>query len=474
MISFSVAELERFAAATGDRNPLHCCDDYARRTPFGSRVVFGMLGVLRALPALRGSGAPTRLRAQFHRPLFTGRAHEVTLPRPGVASLLAHGDRALTVSLERGAREPLPARVLPSAVPMREVAAEFDAALAWPARTIRYRCAPQLLRELAGDQVPDWTDTDLAVLAAASYLAGMELPGRQALLVGVDMRFATGSADGHALELAVTLDRYDERRRLVSCRVDVQTGDACVAQLRVRALYRQAPFAITLPARLPLNAARLAGRTAVVVGGSRGVGAHVAAHLARCGARVHVVYEHSTDAVVQLQAALGEAAALLTAHQGDARDPAFWRTFAARLDRVDLLVCCAWPAFRKLGQAASALDEGLAHLGDGVAMVTTPLLAMLPAMTGPDPDVVMLSSDLVPHPDPAYWHYTAGKAAVEGLCTALAPAHPKIAFHVVRPTVLATDYAPNWTAAGDPAAAARALLEACACGGGGVHVLGAA
>ncbi len=42
---FGDAEIEAFAALTGDRNPLHLDDTFAGRTRFGRRIAHGMLSV---------------------------------------------------------------------------------------------------------------------------------------------------------------------------------------------------------------------------------------------------------------------------------------------------------------------------------------------------------------------------------------------------------------------------------------------
>jgi len=39
----TVQEIDRYADLTGDHNPLHCDEVYARSTEFGNRVVHGML-----------------------------------------------------------------------------------------------------------------------------------------------------------------------------------------------------------------------------------------------------------------------------------------------------------------------------------------------------------------------------------------------------------------------------------------------
>ena len=60
-VVFSAAALDAFRRLSHDENPLHYDAAYARRTPFGAPVVYGMLGVLAALRAITRLG-PVRLQ----------------------------------------------------------------------------------------------------------------------------------------------------------------------------------------------------------------------------------------------------------------------------------------------------------------------------------------------------------------------------------------------------------------------------
>ena len=51
-VCFTKQDLELFSAASHDRNPLHISEEYARTTPYGEPVVFGILGALAALSHL--------------------------------------------------------------------------------------------------------------------------------------------------------------------------------------------------------------------------------------------------------------------------------------------------------------------------------------------------------------------------------------------------------------------------------------
>ncbi|MFD8208385.1 SDR family oxidoreductase [Streptomyces sp. NPDC059695] len=87
---------------------------------------------------------------------------------------------------------------------------------------------------------------------------------------------------------------------------------------------------------------RLAGKTALVTGGSRGIGRGIAERLGREGARVAVHYgtnaEAAKEAVAAIEAAGGSAFALgqELGTPGDAA--ALWQAFDARADGLDILV----------------------------------------------------------------------------------------------------------------------------------------
>lgn len=80
------ADVEAFAAVSGDRNPLHLDDDYARASVFGRRVAHGVLGLavgtglLNALGLTRGTlVAFLGLTWDFVAPLYPGTEVWLTL-----------------------------------------------------------------------------------------------------------------------------------------------------------------------------------------------------------------------------------------------------------------------------------------------------------------------------------------------------------------------------------------------------------
>lgn len=482
MIRFTRADLQAFALATGDRNPLHLSDEFARHTPFGEQVVFGALGVLRALAHLDDDRTPSRLQARFMRPLFVGRDYQVVVnpgtERTSVASIMDHGERATSLVVTWGPAETPhdPVDFEGPARPMVARAAVVDAAsVAGSAPTaLRYACDPPGIRHVAG--VPGgWSDSELAAVACASYVAGMEVPGQQALLLDFDIRFFA-RLETTSFDTVIERITWDERFSLVTLDLTLQDQGRVFATARIHATQRPSATVTDIElaaSRLPANESTFEGRTAVVIGGSRGVGAVLAAQASLSGAAVTVTFERSDAQAAALVNDLTIAGGKATAMKGDARDPEFAATVADSVATgLDLLICSAWPPFVKLGHASSAIDPLIDHVTSGVAMVATPLLALLPLMNGQG-DVVFLSSELVQRPDPNYWQYSTGKAATEAMVRSLAALHPQVTFHLARPTLLATDYAQpvGGPKPVPPSEAGRTILEHCGTGRGGVHVI---
>src|SRR5882724_9158541 len=117
-IEISLAAVDAFARASHDRNPLHVSDAYARSTPFGRRVVHGMLATLVCLgkaPARPGERV-ARLKVEFTAPLFVGVPYraEMAVTAERTTVRLHDGKRVtlkLVLEMAHGARTAAPLHV---------------------------------------------------------------------------------------------------------------------------------------------------------------------------------------------------------------------------------------------------------------------------------------------------------------------------------------------------------------------------
>jgi len=193
-----------------------------------------------------------------------------------------------------------------------------------------------------------------------------------------------------------------------------------------------------------LDTFRLDGKTAIVTGGSRGIGRALARALGEAGADVAVIYEkaadRATEAVAELHA-MGRSASYM--QQADVGDPAAVERLAAeaerRFGRVDILV-------NNAGIAHNAAAEDLT-LGEWERMLRINLTSvflcsqavgrlMIRQKAGVIVNIGSLSAMIVNYPQKQA-HYNAAKAGVHMLTKCLAV---EWAEHDIRVNVLTPGY----------------------------------
>jgi 3-oxoacyl-[acyl-carrier protein] reductase len=163
---------------------------------------------------------------------------------------------------------------------------------------------------------------------------------------------------------------------------------------------------------------RLGGKTAIVTGASRGIGAAIAERLAADGAAVAITYTSRPDAaqdvVGRIEAAGGKAFAV----QADASDPdtgaAALGEAAGRLGGLDILVHNAGIA--KFGSIVeTGFDEYRRQFGVNVDGVYAGTHALIPHLRDGGRIIVIGSINAHTMPMPGGAIYGATKAAVAGL-----------------------------------------------------------
>ncbi len=190
--------------------------------------------------------------------------------------------------------------------------------------------------------------------------------------------------------------------------------------------------------------ARLAGRNAIVTGGSRGIGAAVARRLAADGARVAVVYRSNSNEADAVVRAIREAGAEAIAVQADVADTAsvnaMVTTVREAFGAIDILVNNAGilenQPVGNIDQAS--FDAQFRTNAFSTILVTQAVLPHVPARGG---RIVNVSSSLVYRPRAGLSVYAASKAAVGALTHAFAlELGPRnITVNAVAPALTRTD-----------------------------------
>jgi len=164
----------------------------------------------------------------------------------------------------------------------------------------------------------------------------------------------------------------------------------------------------------------LDGRTAVVTGASRGIGAAIARALDRAGARVALV-ARSRDALAEVAAALGHRPMIVDADLGDADAPAaVARRVIDTLGHVDVLVNNAGVGARlpSVELDAETIDRMHRVNVRGLLLLTTAVLpSMVARRAGSIINVSSVSSQVG---TPRRAAYAASKGAVDALTRSLA------------------------------------------------------
>jgi len=83
---FTDEDQQRFAALSGDRNPIHIDAVFARRTQFGRPIVHGVHTLIWALETLMQTqtGRLCEVRARFIKPIYAGDEVNVVVKQQGV------------------------------------------------------------------------------------------------------------------------------------------------------------------------------------------------------------------------------------------------------------------------------------------------------------------------------------------------------------------------------------------------------
>ena len=192
--------------------------------------------------------------------------------------------------------------------------------------------------------------------------------------------------------------------------------------------------------------------TALITGGSRGIGAAIAAALARAGYAVAINYNHSADAAEALAASLRAEGRTALPVQADVSDPAQVAAMFAAVERqlgaVSVLVNNAGIAQQKLFTDLSDADwrrmMGV-HLDGAFYCCRAALPAMIRARYG---RILNIASMWGQVGGSCEVHYSAAKAGLIGLTKALAKEEGPsgITVNCIAPGVVDTDMMASFSA----------------------------
>jgi NAD(P)-dependent dehydrogenase (short-subunit alcohol dehydrogenase family) len=454
-IRFSPEDLDLFSSASHDRNPLHLSDDYARRTPYGGRVVFGVLDGLKAMALLpnRPDSTLASVEFEFFDTALLGIDYSVQLTENSVSESVVRvmdGRRPVleaVLTFRQGTRT------------RRDTLEEWKPSLSEPrdlsasqlpvGTTVRGKYAPSpgrlmtLCERIRLRQ--DWaTDLHLSTMMWASYLVGMELPGKRALFSRLLIEFQDLQKATAPFEYVSEVTEVSDVGEL-TIQANLQSAGTSWAKVMIGAHVREDLPLITTEAmeKLVGRSQKLAGKVALVTGASRGLGASLVRVLALNGCTVLLNYARSQHEAERLQQSLADAPGRVALTPGDAANTEWCleaeRHITEHFKRLDFLICNASPPLLPLWLEVSSGERVDQFIRKSLAMVSAPMMALLPSLATHKGWNILISSTAVSQPHPYFPHYVVAKSAAEALLRAASTEYRTVSSLIVRPSRLLTD-----------------------------------
>lgn len=291
-----------FARLTGDFNPIHMDPIAARRTQAGAAVVHGIHAILWALDKLVEIGSITKqivsLKVQFANFIHVGSQLEL--------KLLGRDEKSIQAELSIGR---LRTATLIATFGTRQAIGEIelrDAPKMSPAgQPVNFDRLEEMANVCgsidimgAADKIPQYFPyassaigvSRVTAIAHLSTLVGMICPGLHSLFAGFAVELVDNSHEQDRIGFQVS--GTDDRFRMVRMRVSGAGVRGTVQALLRWPPISQAPLSAIMNIVSPTE---FAGSTALIIGGSRGLGALTAKILAAGGGKVIVTYARGRD-----------------------------------------------------------------------------------------------------------------------------------------------------------------------------------
>jgi acyl dehydratase/NAD(P)-dependent dehydrogenase (short-subunit alcohol dehydrogenase family) len=282
-----------FAALSGDHNPMHMDAVLARRTQAGAPVVHGihtaLTGIELAAPSLPTARPLASVEAVFNKMVYVGDLVDYRLKisneKTAAIEAVIGGVAVTRIRLTFG-EPPAAGFQIEAAAPAINPQSAIDLAFEQIAGQTGHVRAPASTADIIA-AFPGacrlWQPERIAAILATTFLVGMVCPGLHSIFGGFTLHAAAPEAGALGFRVAAA----DARFRMV--RLQVRGGGV---HGTVDSVARTPPVSQAGLAELSglCHADEFAGATALIIGGSRGLGELTAKLLALGGAKVIITY----------------------------------------------------------------------------------------------------------------------------------------------------------------------------------------
>ena len=284
-----------------------------------------------------------------------------------------------------------------------------------------------------------------------STLVGTKLPGPGALSVSQIIEFTRPVFIGDTVEARATIEKIDADTRLVTLGTQICKADGtCV--LKGTALVKVLRLAEELPRRKAAHLPQsrlLEGRTALVTGGSRGIGRAIARLFAEQGAVVWANYHRSRTAAESLEREIRDAGGTCRLAMADITDDGDVCRMAGEVSAcggLDILVHNAGPKIKNATFDQLAWTDLSAAYDDIVGSAFRVTKALLPSLKETRGRIITILTSAALGRTAFNWlPYIAAKSALHAMSKNLAQelGPQGIAVNMISPSMVDTDLTAN-------------------------------
>jgi hypothetical protein len=306
---FTARDQEHFAALSGDRNPMHLDAIAARRTLAGAPVVHGIHTLLWSLDSFVQAHPEippiASIRCSFVKLLYVGETAEaaVTSIDPKGFRLEVAVEDSVVLRLSAMFGSPAPDRVPAHDSGMTKGAIQPDdpanlllEEMSGRTGRVLFAVAPAVIAAAFPHISNHWRAVRTSALACSTRLVGMVCPGLHSIFGGLSFTACEPGRPSDSINYCVT--SADPRFRLVRMSVDGGGFTGTVDSFARMPPVAQPAMEVVMSR---ISAGEFAGSTALVIGGSRGLGALTAKLLAAGGAQVVITYAAGKDDALRVK-----------------------------------------------------------------------------------------------------------------------------------------------------------------------------
>jgi short-subunit dehydrogenase len=452
-ITFTEEDIDLFADCSYDYNPLHCNYEYARKTPYGERVVHGVLGILACLKYLANkikNQSINDIRVQFWLPLFCNVNYEIReeiINSENVEYLITDGNTKIlqlkfvlsnkqnTIHEEREQKM----------IKWNPLESPNDCNIENLAKGKTYSGLYSVNHDklfLLNKKFDiDYTlNKEVAFLLWSSYFIGMVVPGKQALFSSLEVHIKSPE-ELDLLEYEVHVDRFDMRFNRLTMTFEISNYGSGSLSAFVRPEIQNGYVSVQLSDHLKQS---LNGKTALITGASRGLGAMLAIYLSTMGCKVIINYQYSKNDAEAIRDNIISNGGNVELWQGNCGDRKWLSSKKEQLllknEAIDILICNACGSIKPMDINTNTVDRINNYVTDNFALSSVPIAVFLDMLNTQKGYLVLISSDYEAIEfKRQYPQYVATKAALETLVSSIAQKQQGVYYLIVKPPKMLTN-----------------------------------